>query len=105
MLIKNKMGDATSSVVTSKVADVMAILCTAADVRSQMQGAQHIHPIMLFLLYRVLKFSMFALSIISISSDLPICLEPTGVLKDNCFWSREALLPPEGFAVVIRFRP
>jgi len=49
------MGDATSSVVTSKVADVMAILCTAADVRSQMQGAQHIHPIMLFCKVQIFK--------------------------------------------------
>jgi len=48
VLIKNNMGDATSNVVTNRVADVMAILCTAAEVRSQMHGAQHIHPIMLF---------------------------------------------------------
>lgn len=41
---KNNTGDATNSDVTSNVAVVIAILCTAADVRSQTQGIQHTHP-------------------------------------------------------------
>lgn len=44
MLSKNRTGDATSSEVTSNVAVVIAILCTVADVRSHMHGAQQIHP-------------------------------------------------------------
>lgn len=44
VLNKNKTGDATNSDVTSNVAVVNAILCIVADVRSQTQGTQHIHP-------------------------------------------------------------
>lgn len=45
VLSRNRTGEATSSEVTSSVAVVMAILCTAADVRSQMHGAQQIQPV------------------------------------------------------------
>ena len=48
MLIKNNIGDATSKEVTNKVAVVIAILWTVADVRSHMQGAQHIQPSAVF---------------------------------------------------------
>lgn len=44
VLNRNKTGDATNSDVTSRVAVVNAILCTVAEVRSQTQGMQHIHP-------------------------------------------------------------
>lgn len=42
--MRKRMGDATRRDVTSSVAAVMAILCTAEEPRSQMQGAQHTQP-------------------------------------------------------------
>lgn len=44
VLSRKSTGEATSKEVTSNVAVVMAILCTVADVRNQMHGAQHIQP-------------------------------------------------------------
>lgn len=48
VLNKNSTGDATSIVVTSNVAVVIAILCTVADVRNQTHGMQHIHPAVIY---------------------------------------------------------
>lgn len=44
VLSRKRTGEATSSEVTSSVAVVRAILCTAADVRSHTHGIQQIHP-------------------------------------------------------------